>query len=195
VLDSRSSIETNFFLDTTLARGIGLTSVPLDSLGDFTEFTGNQRGASQGMRVVYSRRLGGRFSAAAGYSFGRGQSLSREAVSNPADLFREDYFQSLFGQFEADLRSGTNVKTIYRLSPAATIFAIDPFQGRLAIYDPGLSVLVTQNLPTLGLPFRAEATVDARNLFDFQTGIMGDEGSLKLTGQGRTLRGGILVRF
>jgi len=116
-------------------------------------------------------------------------------VSNPADLFREDYFQSLFGQFEADLRSGTNVKTIYRLSPAATIFAIDPFQGRLAIYDPGLSVLVTQNLPTLGLPFRAEATVDARNLFDFQTGIMGDEGSLKLTGQGRTLRGGILVRF
>jgi hypothetical protein len=37
--------------------------------------------------------------------------------------------------------------------------------------------------------------VDARNLFDFQTGIMGDEGSLKLTGQGRTLRGGILVRF
>lgn len=195
VLDNRSSIETNFFLDTTLARGIGLTSVPLDSLGDFTEFTGNQRGASQGMRVVYSRRLGGRFSAAAGYSFGRGQSLSREAVSNPADLFREDYFQSLFGQFEADLKSGTNVKTIYRLSPAATIFAIDPFQGRLAIYDPGLSVLVTQNLPTLGLPFRAEATVDARNLFDFQTGIMGDEGSLKLTGQGRTLRGGILVRF
>ena len=195
VLDNRSSVEANFFLDTTYARGIGLSSTPLDTVGEFTEFTGNQRGAAQGMRLVYSRRLNGRFSAAAGYSFGRGQSLSSEAVTNPAELFHEDYFQTLFGQFEADLKTGTTVKTIFRLSPAATIFAIDPFQGRLAIYDPGLSVLVTQNLPTLGLPFRAEAIVDARNLFDFQNGVTGDEGSLKLNSQGRALRGGILVRF
>jgi hypothetical protein len=58
-----------------------------------------------------------------------------------------------------------------------------------------MSVLVTQNLPTLGLPIHAQAIVDARNIFDFQAGVSGDEGGLKLTGQGRTLRGGILVRF
>jgi hypothetical protein len=195
VLDGRSSVEANFFLDTTFARGIGLASTPIDSLGDLTEFTGNQRGASQGMRVVYSRRLSGKFSAAAGYSFGRGQSLSADAVTNPSALFRDDLFQSLFGQFEADLKTGTTVKTIFRLSPAATVFAIDPFQGRLAIYDPGLSVLVTQNVPTFGLPFRAEAVVDARNLFDFQTGVNGGDGSLKMNSQRRMLRGGILVRF
>jgi len=195
VLDGRSSVEANFFLDTTFARGIGMASTPFDSLGDFSEFTANQQGASQGMRLVYTRRLNGQFSAAAGYSFGKGQSLSDEAFTNPAALFHNDLFQSLFGQVEADFKTGTNVKTIFRLSPAATVFAIDPFQGRLAIYDPGLSVVVTQNVPTFGLPFRAEATVDARNLFDFQTGVTGDEGSLHLNSQRRMLRGGILVRF
>jgi len=196
VLDNRSSVEANFFLDTTLARGIGLSSMPLDSIGgEFTEFTGNQRGSSQGLRLVYSRRLSSKLSASAGYSYGRGQRLSDEAVSNPSELFENDLFQSVYGQVEADLNTGTNVKTIYRLSPAATVFAIDPFQGRLAIYDPGLSILVTQNLPNLGLPFRAEAIVDARNLFDFQTGISGDEGSLRLNSQRRMLRGSILVRF
>ena len=93
------------------------------------------------------------------------------------------------------MKTGTNVKTIFRLSPEATVFAIDPFQGRLAIYDPSLSVLVTQNLPTLGLPFHAQAIVDARNLFDFQPGVTGEEGSVRINGQRRMLRGGILVRF
>jgi hypothetical protein len=147
------------------------------------------------MRLVYSRRWIGKFSLATGFSFGRGQSLSGEAVTNPAALFQNDMFQSLFGQLEADLKTGTNVKTIFRLSSEATVFAIDPFQGRLAIYDPGLSVLVTQSVPTFGLPFRAQAVVDARNLFDFQTGVTGDEGSLHLNSQRRMLRGGILVRF
>ncbi len=197
VLDNRSTVEANVFFDTTFNRGIGLTSLPFDSLDQagFQEFTANQQGNAQGLRVVYSRRLSGRFSAAAGYSFGVGQKLSEEGISNPAELFQSDVFQTFFGQFEADLRTGTNVKTVFRLSPQATVFAIDPFQGRLAIYDPSLSVLVTQNLPTLGLPFRAEAIVDARNLFGFNTGAIGEEGILRMNHQRRALRGGILVRF
>lgn len=197
VLDNRSTVEANVFFDTTFSRGIGLTSLPFDSLdpAGFSEFTANQQGGAQGFRVVYSRRLSGQFSAAAGYSFGMGQKLSGEGISDPANLFQNDLFQSFFGQFEADLRTGTSVKTIFRLSPQATVFAIDPFQGRLAIYDPSLSVLLTQNLPTLGLPFRAEAIVDARNLFGFQTGVVGEEGSLTMHSQRRALRGGILVRF
>jgi hypothetical protein len=197
VLDNSSSVEANAFFDTTLGRGVGITSLPFNSPAgaDFSEFVGNQQGAAKGFRIVYSRRLNGRFSTAAGYSLGTGQKLSAEAVSNPADLFENDIFQSFFGQFEADLRTGTNVKTVFRLSPQATVFAIDPFLGRLAIYDPSLSVLVTQSLPNLGLPFHAEATFDARNLFDFQTGVVGDEGSLRLNSHRRGLRGSILVRF
>jgi hypothetical protein len=47
----------------------------------------------------------------------------------------------------------------------------------------------------LGLPIRAEAILDGRNLLDFQTGINGEDGSLKLTSQRRMFRGGIMVRF
>lgn len=197
VLDNRSSIEANAFFDTTLGRGIGLSGLPFNSPAgqEFSEFVGNQQGNASGLRIVYSRRLNGRFSTSAGYSFGSGQKLSEESISNPADLFDTAIFQSFFGQVEADLKTGTNVKTIFRLSPQATVFAIDPFQGRLAIYDPSLSVLVTQSLPNLGLPFHAEAIVDARNLFDFQTGVVGEEGSLRLNSHRRALRGSILVRF
>ncbi len=197
VLDNNSSVEANAFLDTTLGRGIGLANLPFDVLGveDFGDFVANQQGRAQGVRMVYTRRLNSRFSTSAGFALGNGQKLSENGVTNPAEVFENDFFQTFFGQFNADLKTGTNVKTIFRLSPQATVFAIDPFQGRLAIYDPGLSILVTQALPNLGLPFRAEAIVDARNLLDFQTGVSGEEGSLRLNSQGRTLRGGILVRF
>ncbi len=197
VLDNNSSVEANAFFDTTIGRGVGLTNLPFNALGnaDFNDFVANQQGRAQGIRVVYNRRLSSRFSTAAGFSYGNGQKLSGKAIINPAEAFENDFFQTFFGQFNADLKTGTSVKTVYRLSPQATVFAIDPFQGRLAIYDPGLSVLITQSLPNLGLPFRAEAIVDARNLFDFQPGITSEEGSLRLNSQGRMLRGGILVRF
>lgn len=196
VLSNKSSVEANAFVDTVFGRGVSFAFAPFDSsAGDFTEFTGNQQGSSRGMRIVYSRRISGKLSATAGYSFGQGQRLSRDAISQPDELFDNAFFQTLFGQLEADLRTGTNVKTIFRLSPEATVFAIDPFQGRLTIYDPGLSVLVTQNLPTWGLPIHAEAVLDARNVFDFKNGVFGEEGSLRLNSAGTSIRGGILVRF
>lgn len=197
VLDNRSSVEMNAFFDATLGRGVGLNSIAFDTLDSngFGDFVANQQGRSEGVRVVYSRRLSGPFTASAGYSFGRGQKLSTKALSDPSDVFETSFFQSFFGQITANLKSGTNVKTVFRLSPAATVFAIDPFKGRLAIYDPGLSILVTQSIPTLGLPFRAEAIVDGRNLFDFQSSVRNQEGGLRLSSQHRMLRGGILVRF
>jgi len=58
------------------------------------------------------------------------------------------------------------VRTVFRFSREATVFAIDPFAGRLGVYDPSLSIQVTQDLPTFGLPLHAEAVIDARNLLD-----------------------------
>jgi hypothetical protein len=196
ILDNNSSVEANIFFDMTSGRGVGLINLPINYLSDEADsFVANQQGRAQGLRLVYTRRLNGIFSTSAGYAFGNGQKLSEQALSNPANTFENDFFQTVFGQFNADLGNGTQVKTIFRLSPQATVFSIDPFQGRMTIYDPGLSVLVTQALPTLGLPIRAEAVIDARNLLDYQTGINGEEGSLKLTSQRRVLRGGIMVRF
>ena len=197
VIDNQSSVEANAFFDTTFGRGVGLNSLPFDTLGSegFGEFVANQQGGSQGIRVVYTRRLNPLITTTAGYSAGIGQKLSTAAITDPLHVFESDFFQSFFGQLAIDLKTGTSVRTIFRLSPQATVFAIDPFQGRLAIYDPGLSVLVTQDLPTFGLPLRATAMVDARNIFDFQSSVSGEEGTLRLTGQQRMLRGGIQVRF
>lgn len=197
VLDNKSSVEVNVFFDTISGRGVGLNSFSFDTLGgeNFGDFVADQQGRAEGVRIVYTRRLNGTFSTSAGYAFGNGQKLSEDAISNPADVFENGFFQTFYGQVDADFDTGTQVKTIFRLSPQATIFAIDPFQGRLAIYDPSLSVLVTQSLPRLGLPIRAKATFDARNLFDYQTGVNATEGSLQLNSQKRVLRGGIMVRF
>jgi hypothetical protein len=197
VLDQDSSVEANAFFDTTLGRGVGLTNLPFDVLDteDFSDFVAQQQGRATGIRLVYTRRLSSRFSTSAGFAYGSGQKISGKPISSPGDVFENDFFRTYFGQFDADLKTGTNIKTIFRLSPQATVFAIDPFQGRLAIYDPGLSVLVTQSLPNLGLPIRAEAVVDARNLFDFQTSAKSDEGSLRLNAHRRMLRGGISLRF
>ncbi|MEO7539569.1 MAG: carboxypeptidase-like regulatory domain-containing protein [Pyrinomonadaceae bacterium] len=196
IFDNSSSVEANIFFDTTMGRGVGLNSFAFDTLdGDgFSDFVANQQGSAHGVRVVYTRRLNGILTTSAGYAFGNGQQLSG-SLSDPSHIFESDFFQSFFGQLAADLKTGTSVRTIYRLSPQATVFAIDPFRGSLAIYDPGVSVYVTQTLPSFGLPLRAQAIVDARNIFDFQSGVTGEEGTLRLRGQRRMLRGGIQVRF
>jgi len=197
VLDNKSSVEAAAFFDLTLGHGVGLTNIPFNTLEGtgFGDIVANQRGKAQGVRVVYNRRISSVFSAGAGYSYGSGQKLSEAGLTDPSQIFDKGFFQTVFGQLTADFGTGTNVKTVFRLSPQATVFAIDPFQGRLAIYDPSLSIMVTQDLPTLGLPFHAQAIVDARNLFGFQTGVNTDDGLLKINSQQRVLRGGILVRF
>ncbi len=197
VLSNKSNVEANVFFDTVSSRGVGLINLPFDTLSSngFDDLVANQQGRAQGVRVVYNRRINGTFSTAAGYAFGNGQKLSENAVTDPSEVFENGLFQTVFGQVSADFDTGTHINTIFRFSPEATVFAIDPFQGRLAIYDPSLSVLITQSLPNLGLPIRAEAIVDARNLFDFQSGVNAEEGSLKITSGRRILRGGISVRF
>jgi hypothetical protein len=200
VLDNESSVEATAFFDTTSNRGVGLLSMPLSNFNNETGETllnvANQQGAARGMRVVYTRRVGSILKASAGYSFGRGQQLSAQGLTNPAALFQNGFFQSAALQMGADFNSGTHVRTIFRFSPKATVFAIDPFAGRLAVYDPSLSIMVTQDLPSFGLPLRAEAVIDARNLLDTQTSAEDAETQLQTTNAARrSVRGGISVRF
>src|SRR5205823_5753762 len=155
----------------------------------------NQNGSARGMRVVYSRRLNHVWSASAGYSFDRGQKLSASGINDPSDLFSNGFFQTAAVQLAGDWSSGTHVQTVFRFSPQAMVFAIDPFAGRLAVYDPSLSVQITQDLPTFGLPLRAQAIIDARNLFDFQTRAGYGDTLLEVGSTRRSFRGGILFRF
>jgi hypothetical protein len=199
VLDNRSNLEATAFVDMTSGRGVGLMATSLSAFsGDNSAAllrVANQEGSARGVRLVYSRRLNHVWSAAAGYSFGRGQKLSAHGLTNPAELFNNSFFQSGALQFAGDWSSGTHVQTVFRFSPQATVFAIDPFAGRLAVYDPSLSIQVTQDLPTFGLPLRAQAVIDARNLLDIQSRTSNGETLLEVGTTGRSVRGGISVRF
>lgn len=199
VLTNSSNIEATAFFDTTSGRGVGLLSVPMSALsgttGENLLSVANQQGAARGMRVVYTKRLSHVWTAAAGYSFGRGQRLSSGLISSPDGVFSNAFFQSAALQFGGGFQTGTNVRTVLRFSPEATVFAIDPFAGRLGVYDPSLSILITQELPSFGLPVRAEAILDARNLMDAQTTSDGGEILNQLATGRRSLRGGISVRF
>jgi len=199
VLDNRSNVEAAAFMDMTSGRGVGLMAMPLSAFSGAPSMAmaevANQNGSARGMRVVYSRRLNQVWSASAGYSFGRGQKLSPQGITNPGDLFSNGFFQTAALQIAGDWSTGTHVQTVFRFSPQATVFAIDPFAGRLAVYDPSLSVEITQDLPTFGLPVRAQAIIDARNLFDFQTRTSNGETLLETGTYARSVRGGILVRF
>ncbi|MFL6210232.1 MAG: carboxypeptidase regulatory-like domain-containing protein [Pyrinomonadaceae bacterium] len=202
VLDNKSSVEATAFFDTTDGRGVGLLNMPLNAFSDRTGATllkvADQQGAARGFRLVYTRRLSKFLQARAGYSIGRGQALAPVAADNnaaPDQIFHDGFFQTAAAQLDSDIGTGMRVRTILRFSPRAAVFAIDPFAGQLAVFDPSLSILVTQDLPTFGLPLRAEAVLDARNLLDAQCGV--DDGdTLVLVGNTRrSVRGGISVRF
>lgn len=199
VLTENSTVEATAFFDTVSGRGVGLLSTPLEGLtsegGAALLDIANQQGGARGLRIVYTRRVSSRLKASAGYAFGRGQQLSPEGVTSPDQLFQNTYFQTAAAQLDASLLDGMNVRTVLRFSPRAAVFAVDPFAGRLAVYDPSLSILVTKELPNFGLPVRAQAMVDARNLLDTTTRVEDGETQLTLGALRRSLRGGISVRF
>jgi hypothetical protein len=199
VLDNSSNVEATAFFDTTSGRGVGLLSVPGSAFsgeaGEAFASVANQQGSSRGVRVVYTRRLNRVWTASAGYAFGRGQRLAPAGFTGPADIFENGLFQTAALQLGAGFHTGTQVRTVFRFSPEATVFAIDPFAGRLGVYDPSLSIQVTQDLPSFGLPVRAEAILDARNLLDVQTATENGEVLTFVGNNRRSVRGGISVRF
>ena len=199
VLDNSSNVEATAFLDTTSGRGVGFLSTPLSAFsgatGEALIKVANQEGNSRGVRVVYTRRLSRQWTASAGYSFGQGQRLSQLGIANPGEIFTNGFFQTGALQLGAVFDTGTHVRTVLRFSPEATVFAIDPFAGRLGVYDPSLSIQITQDLPNFGLPVRAEAVLDARNLLDAQSNAENGEVLTQLLTGRRSVRGGISVRF
>jgi hypothetical protein len=204
--DGNTSIEASVFYDLISGHGVGLLALPLEASPE-TQATFQQvahqitamNGAARGVRTMLNRRFGNHVTASAGYSFGRGSRLNNEPVSQlaPAQLFRGGFFQVATAKLDLDFteRTGTRVSTVIRLSPSAVVFAIDPFAGRMSVYDPNINVYVTQELPNFGLPGRWEALVDVRNLLNQALGV--EEGGLQLASarMRRTVRGGLAFRW
>src|SRR3979490_1819921 len=146
VLDNRSNVEATAFVDMTSGRGIGLMSTSLSAFSGENAAAmlgvANQEGSARGVRVVYSRRLNRAWNASAGYSFGRGQRVSREGITNPSDLFNSGFFQTAALQVAGDWSTGTHVQTVFRFSPQATVFTAYRSECELSPYDPSLSIQV-----------------------------------------------------
>jgi hypothetical protein len=201
-----TSIEASGFYDVISGHPVGLLALPLEASPE-TQATFQQvahqitamNGAARGVRVMLNRRFNHHLKASAGYSFGRGSRLDDAPVSQvtPAQFLRGGFFQVATAKLDLDFteQTGTRVSTVIRLSPTAVVLAIDPFAGRMNVYDPNINVYVTQELPSLGLPMRWEALVDIRNLLNQALGA--EDGAVQLANARarRMVRGGLAFRW
>lgn len=202
LLDDHSSIEMMAFVDTVSGHGVGLLAIPIESptsgqLGDPTFLTRQQKGRTQGMRVVYKRQLTDAIDGSIGYSYGIGQRLHEAGITEPARLFANGTFHVVSAKVNANfVKTGTRMATVLRLSPSRAMFAIDPFQGQMATYDPNISITLTQDLPSFGfIPGHLQALVDVRNLLDQQLSVADEMQELVASRFNRLLRVGVSLRF
>ena len=201
-----SSVEVTAFYDVISGHGVGVMALPLEATPE-TQAAFQQvahqvaamNGAARGLRVMYARHFNDCVTASVGYSFGRGERLNEAALDEitPARLFTGGFFQVASAKLDLDFtqQTGTRISTVVRLSPSAVIFAIDPFAGRMSVYDPNLSIYVTQDLPSFGLPLRWQAIVDLRNLLDQANSVEDGTTQIMTLRTGRSVRGGIAFRW
>jgi hypothetical protein len=197
-LSDKSSLEVMAFLDTVSGHGVGLLSMPNESVqAEPAARTEEQTGRTRGLRVVYHRHLNSMLDGSVGYAFGEGQQLDRRGITTPANLFSNGLFQVVSAKLDANfVKTGTRLSTVLRLSPGQAIFAIDPFQGQVSTYDPNLSVSLIQDLPNLSfIPGQWAAVVDLRNLLDQQSSISDDRLELVASRFHRLVRVGLALRF
>lgn len=198
VLTENSSIEMMAFFDTVSGHGVGLLAIPVEGAGaDAVLRTAEQSGRTRGLRVTYRHRLNKVIEGTIGYAFGEGQRLDGRGISEPARLFSNSLFHVFSAKIDASFTgTGTRLSTVLRLAPEQAVFAIDPFQGQIATYDPNLSVSLTQELPTFGfVPGQWEAVVDLRNLLDQQSSVADDRQELVASRFNRLIRVGVSLRF
>ncbi|HKQ07262.1 MAG TPA: carboxypeptidase-like regulatory domain-containing protein [Blastocatellia bacterium] len=197
ILSDKSSVEMMAFFDTVSGHGVGLLAVPNDAQTQ-SEFRAVEQGGRQrGMRVVYHRHVNRVVEASVGYAFGEGQQLDERGITDPAHLFRNAVFQVVSAKVDANfVTTGTRVSTVLRVAPTQAVFAIDPFQGQVATYDPNINVMLTQDLPSLGfLPGQWQAIIDLRNLLDQQGAVSDERQELVASRFHRLVRVGLSLRF
>ena len=197
ILTDKSSVEVMAFFDTVSGHGVGLLAVPNDAQTQPEYRAIEQGGRQRGMRLVYHQQVNKVVDAAVGYAFGEGQQMDERGITEPAHLFRNACFQVFSAKVDANfINTGTKISTVLRVAPSQAVFAIDPFQGQLATYDPNISVMLTQDLPSLGfLPGQWQAIVDLRNLLDQQGAVSDERQELVASRFHRLVRVGLSLRF
>ncbi len=204
--DGAASLEATAFYDVISGHGVGVLALPLEASPE-TQVTFQQvahqvaamNGTARGVRVMYAHRLNDYVAASVGYSFGQGERFNDAPISSltPARLFTRGFFQVATAKLDLDFtpKTGTRISTVLRLSPSAVVFAIDPFAGRMSVYDPNINIYVTQELPSFGLPLNWQMIVDIRNLLNQLNGVEDGTAQLVAARSRRMVRGGIAFRW
>jgi hypothetical protein len=198
ILSDKSSVEMMAFFDTVSGHGVGLLAFPVERVDNDPAFsTAQQKGRARGLRVVYNRRLNSVLDSSIGYAYGEGQELDPRGITDPAHLFTNGTFQIFSAKINANfISTGTRLSTVLRIAPVRAVFAIDPFEGQIATYDPNLSISLNQTLPTFGfIPGQLEAVVDVRNLLDQQAMVADERQQLVNSRFNRLVRVGLSMRF
>lgn len=198
ILSDKSSVEMMAFFDTVSGHGVGLLAIPNDNQqAEPILRTAEQVGRTRGLRVVYHHRVNSVIESAIGYAFGEGQRFDARGITEPANLFSNDLFHIFSAKVDANFVStGTHISTVVRFAPGQAVFAIDPFQGQIANYDPNISLSFAQELPTFGfMPGQWQAVVDLRNLLDQQSSISDERQELLASRFHRLVRVGLSLRF
>lgn len=211
--NGQSVIEASAFYDVISGHGVGILEFPLDNspatdeaLQQIAHNVTAMNGAARGIRFMYKHTLNSHISASIGYSYGRGSYINNLALMRvadpisdvaPGDIFKGGYFQVGTAKVDVDFpkRTGTHISTVIRFSPDAVVFAVDPFAGRMSVFDPNINIYVTQDLPNFGLPLRWQALVDLRNLLNENIGTDDGSGKVLLARTHRIVRGGLAFRW
>jgi hypothetical protein len=201
-----ASLEASAFYDVVSGHGVGVLALPLAASPE-TQATmqhvarqvAAMNGAARGARLMYARHFNDYVTASVGYSYGYGSRFSNQNLETvtPARMFNQSFFQVATAKLDLDFtqQTGTRISTVVRLSPSAVVFAIDPFAGRMSVYDPNINIYVTQELPSFGLPLRWQALVDIRNLLNQSQGVEDGAAQIIAARAQRTVRGGIAFRW
>ncbi|MCI0485137.1 MAG: carboxypeptidase-like regulatory domain-containing protein [Blastocatellia bacterium] len=198
ILSDKSSVELMAFFDTVSGHGVGLLAVPVEHDGSRPLLRNEElSGRSRGVRVVYHRRVNHVIDGSVGYAFGEGQRMEARGITEPGNMFDNSAFHVFSAKIDANfIRTGTRVSTVLRIAPERAVFAIDPFEGQIATYDPNISISLIQELPKIGfVPGQWQAIVDLRNLLDQQASIADERQELVASRFYRLVRIGVSLRF
>jgi hypothetical protein len=191
------------FGGTKVLSGLAGSFLPNPAANGVTLNAGNY--TSSGLRVAFTRNLGGYVQVAVLYALGDALTMDavglsgEEPVKNLRSLVRPQRSQTVGGRVAARIPvSKTRITTSYEWLPAGRVTEVDPYAQASMQLQPYLGVQIRQPLPALAfLPARIEALADFRNLLaQGYTSLAnsGDE-SLVMTPAYRSFRGGFSVQF
>jgi hypothetical protein len=157
--------------------------------------------SSNGMRIVFERKLPHNVTATMDYAFGGVLDLSGQNIawSDVHNLLAEHRSHALTMKVAGTLPgSKTHLIASYRWTNGAALTPVDMFNMSPGEADPYLDIFVRQPLPrTHFIPAKMEAVVDVRNLLaQGYVPVMSCDGStVYLVQSARSVRGGVAFTF